>query len=65
MPSVRTRLLDSFGPSDTGTQARDLALREFPRAMEGHWIWGLGWDREEFRRPVGGQAVNYVANGPW
>ena len=64
IPGVLGRLLDSFGPSDTGTIARDLALQEFPRAMEGHWIWGLGWDRDEFRLASVGRVVNYVANGP-
>jgi hypothetical protein len=64
IPSVLDRLRDSFGPSDTGTIARDLALQEFPRAMEGHWIWGLGWDRDEFRVASVGRVINYVANGP-
>jgi hypothetical protein len=64
VPAVRARLFDSFGPSDTGTIARDLALKEFPRTMEGHWLWGLGWDRDEFRSASVGRVVNYVANGP-
>ena len=64
IPVVRARLLDSFGPSDTGTIARDLAFKEFPRTMDGHWVWGLGWDRDEFRLASVGRVVNYVANGP-
>jgi hypothetical protein len=64
VPVVRARLFDSFGPSDTGTLARDLALKEFPQVMQGHWWWGLGWDREEFRSAAVGRIVNYVANGP-
>ncbi|MGA9103118.1 hypothetical protein [Aeromicrobium sp.] len=64
IPSVQARLLDSFGPSDTGTRARDLAFQEFPRAMQGHWVWGLGWDRDEFRMASLGRVINYVANGP-
>ena len=64
IPQVRDRLLDSFGPSDTGTRMRDLALQEFPRAMDGQWVWGLGWAREEFRDPALGRAVNFVANAP-
>ena len=64
IPSVLDRLRDSFGPSDTGTIARDLALKEFPRAMEAHWVWGLGWDRDEFRVASVGRVINYVANGP-
>jgi len=64
IPPVRTRLIDSFGPSDYGTIARQLALQDFPRLMDGHWIWGLGWARDEFRDRSLGQTVNYVANGP-
>ncbi len=64
MPSVRVRLVDSFGPSDRGTTERLLALQDFPRLMEGHWLWGLGWARDEFRDASLGRVVNYVANGP-
>lgn len=64
IPNVRGRLLDSFGPSDTGSIERDRALEAFPEAMEGHWIWGLGWAREEFRDASLSATVNYVANGP-
>jgi hypothetical protein len=64
IPSVQDRLLESFGPSDTGTHARSLALQEFPNAMAGHWAWGLGWALEEFRNPSLAQTLNRVANGP-
>lgn len=64
IPTVRERLLNSFGPSDTGSIARELAFREFPQQLSGHWWWGLGWDREEFRDPVVGRMVNFVANAP-
>ena len=64
IPTVRGRLLDSFGPSDTGTIARGRALEAFPEAMQGHWVWGLGWAREEFRNASLSSTVNYVANGP-
>lgn len=64
IPVVRHRLLDSFGPSDTGSQARGAALREFPEMMSGHWWWGIGWVREEFREVVATYAVNPVANSP-
>jgi len=64
LPNVQDRLRDSFGPSDTGTIARDLALKEFPQVMQGHWLWGLGWDRDEFRLASVGRVINYVANGP-
>lgn len=62
--SVRSRLLDSFGPSDLGSIARVQALQAFPEEMEGHWAWGLGWAREEFRDASVASTVNYVANGP-
>lgn len=64
LPGVRDRLADSFGPSDAGTIARGRALEDFPLAMADHWVWGLGWDRAEFRDAGVGQVVNYVANGP-
>lgn len=64
IPPVRVRLVDSFGPSDYGTIARQLALQDFPRLMDGHWVWGLGWARDEFRNGLLGQEINYVANGP-
>jgi hypothetical protein len=64
LPGVRDRFADSFGPTDIGTSARILALKEFPGLMDGNWLWGLGWAREEFRNQAVGQAVNFVANGP-
>lgn len=64
IPTVRERLFNSFGPNDTGTQARWLAIQEFPSTMEGNWIWGLGWAREEFRDFGVGVTVNYIANAP-
>jgi hypothetical protein len=62
IPVVRQRLYDSFGPADTGTVARNLAFRDFPDVMAGHWIWGLGWVREEFREAIVTFAVNPVSN---
>jgi len=64
VPTVRERLFNSFGPNDTGSQARSLAFQDFPGQLTGHWWWGLGWDREEFRDPVVGRVVNFVANTP-
>jgi hypothetical protein len=64
IPVVRERLLNSFGPSDTGSVVRALAFQDFPEKMQGHWWWGLGWAREEFRDPVVGRMVNFVANAP-
>jgi hypothetical protein len=64
LPGVRERFADSFGPTDVGTSARRLAVEEFPGLMEGHWLWGLGWARDEFRDQAVGQTVNFAANGP-
>jgi hypothetical protein len=63
-PSVRSRLADSLGPRDVGLSDRKEALASFPGLMEGHWIWGLGWARPEFRNAGLTQASNFVANGP-
>jgi hypothetical protein len=64
LPSVRSRLANSLGPRDVGLSDRRDALLAFPGLMEGHWAWGLGWDRPEFRNADLTQAVNFVANGP-
>lgn len=64
VPTVRERVLTSFGAYDTGSRARGLALADFPDQVAGHWWWGLGWDREEYRDPVVGRTVNFVANTP-
>lgn len=64
LPVVRTRVLESFGPSDIGSLDRMTALQEFPRLMEDHWVWGLGWARPEFRDAGLNRAVNFVANAP-
>jgi hypothetical protein len=64
IPVVRDRLLNSFGPTDTGSVVRSLAFQDFPEKLQGHWWWGLGWAREEFRDPVVGRMVNFVANAP-
>lgn len=64
VPVVRERLLNSFGPHDTGSLARELALSDFAKSLDNHWLWGLGWDREEFRSQAVGRTVNFVANAP-
>lgn len=64
VPVVRERLLNSFGPHDTGSLARELALSDFAKTLDHHWLWGLGWDREEFRSQAVGRTVNFVANAP-
>ena len=64
IPAVQNRLLASFGQFDRGTTDRVDALRDFPKLMDGHWLFGLGWGRLEFRDGAAGIAVNYVANSP-
>lgn len=64
LPSVRSRLADSLGPRDVGLSERRAALDVFPSLMDGHWWWGLGWARPEFRNAGLSQATNLVANGP-
>jgi hypothetical protein len=64
LPSVRSRLANSLGANDVGLTDRRQALAEFPGLMDGHWVWGLGWARPEFRNAGLTQAVNFVANGP-
>lgn len=61
IPDVRLRLFDSFGATDTGSIARIAAFQDFPNMVAGHWWWGLGWAREEFRTDL---SVNFVANMP-
>lgn len=64
IPRVRERLLGSFGANDVGFSDRVAALHAFPDQVSGHWWWGLGWDRPEFRDSVSAAATNFVANGP-
>lgn len=64
IPRVRSRLLDSFGPTDTGSAARLEALQDFAGRMDGNWAWGLGWARPEFRDADINRAANLVANTP-
>ncbi|WP_241256648.1 O-antigen ligase domain-containing protein [Rhodococcus sp. KRD162] len=64
VPSVRNRVFSSFGSGDAGSSARGDALVEFPGHMQGHWMFGLGWGRPEFKDPVVAFEVNYVANTP-
>jgi len=63
-PPVRNRLLMSFGSDDTGSSARMDALRAWPGQMSGHWVFGLGWGRREFKDGVYAFQLNFVANGP-
>ncbi|KAA1395814.1 O-antigen ligase family protein [Aeromicrobium ginsengisoli] len=63
-PVVRYRLADSFGPTDTGTQARLEAFHHYVNAMQGHWWFGKGWGIPEFRDSSAALLANYVANAP-
>jgi hypothetical protein len=40
------------------------ALHNFPHQLSGHWVFGLGWDRPEFRSGQAAQSLNYVSNAP-
>ncbi len=64
VPTVRSRVFSSFGSGDAGSSARGDALVDFPGHMAGHWLFGLGWGREEFKDPGTAFDVNYVANAP-
>lgn len=64
VPAVRNRVFSSFGSGDAGSSARGDALVDFPGHMAGHWMFGLGWGRAEFKDPGTAFDVNYVANAP-
>lgn len=64
VPDVQNRIFESFGSSDAGSTARAAALRDFPYHLEGHWFFGLGWGRLEFRDGEAAFLTNYVANAP-
>ncbi|MEO6472285.1 MAG: hypothetical protein ABIR57_10125 [Aeromicrobium sp.] len=64
IPAVRFRLIDSFGPTDTGSVARRSAFQEFPHEMAGHWFFGNGWGLPELIDAVAASASNNIANSP-
>lgn len=64
VPFIRKRLLNSFASEDKGRSDRVAALQNFPHQMSGHWLFGLGWDRPEFRSGEAAQTFNYVSNAP-
>ena len=43
---------------------RARSLREFPQTMSGHWLFGLGWGRPEFKNGNLAFQLNYVSNAP-
>jgi hypothetical protein len=63
-PAVRHRIFSSFSSDDTGTSARKDALQNFPHQMAGHWPFGLGWGRPEFKNGAYAFNLNFVANAP-
>ncbi len=63
-PQVRRRVFSSFGDNDAGSTAREDALANYSHQMAGHWWFGLGWGRPEFKDPSKAFAVNHVANAP-
>src|SRR5262249_458813 len=52
VPFIRNRLLGAFNRSDVGASARREALHNLPHLLAGHWLFGLGWDRPEFKSGV-------------
>lgn len=64
VPFIRKRVMNSFASGDKGGSDRVAALENFPQQMSGHWIFGLGWDRPEFRTGQAAQTFNYVSNAP-
>jgi hypothetical protein len=63
-PAVRERIMSTFADNDVGREARTDSFAEFPGKMAGHWLFGLGWDRPEFRSGQLAQSLNYVSNAP-
>jgi polysaccharide biosynthesis protein PslJ len=63
-PQVRSRVFSSFGSEDVGSSAREDALANYPKVMSGHWAFGLGWGRQEFKNGADGFTLNHVANAP-
>jgi hypothetical protein len=64
IPAVRDRILSSFGETDAGSEARTRAFRDFPGLMSGHWWFGLGWGRPEFKDGQLGAQINPPSNAP-
>jgi polysaccharide biosynthesis protein PslJ len=63
-PAVRTRIFSSFSSDDVGSSSRADAIREWPNQMAGHWPFGLGWGRPEFKNGATAFTLNFVANAP-
>src|ERR1700712_2856985 len=63
-PAVQTRIFSSFGSDDVGSASRADAIRQWPSQMAGHWPFGLGWGRPEFKDGNTAFTLNFVANAP-
>lgn len=63
--AVRSRLTNSFDPSDIGTNARRDALADWADTMRGSWILGKGFGSAEFTDATIASTTNYVANAPF
>jgi hypothetical protein len=64
IPVIRNRIFSSFDREDYGTVVRGDAIRELPGHMSGHWVFGLGWGRPEFKDGSVAEAMNLVSNAP-
>ncbi|GGF28610.1 O-antigen ligase family protein [Williamsia phyllosphaerae] len=64
VPQVRNRILQAFVSDDVSSSSRTDALKEFPHQLSGHWLFGLGWDRPEFKTGSTAFTLNHVANAP-
>ncbi len=64
VPYIRQRLISSFSNSDPGGAARRASLSDFPYVVGGHWSFGLGWARPEFKSGAASYALNIISNTP-
>jgi hypothetical protein len=64
VPYIRPRLLASFNTTDPGGAARRASLGDFPSQVSGHWLFGLGWSRPEFKSGMASYALNLISNAP-
>ena len=64
VPTIRARIFSTLSSSDPGANDRARSLREFPHTMSGHWLFGLGWGRPEFKNGNLAFQLNYVSNAP-
>ena len=64
VPFIRERILVSFGSSDLSGAARTQSLHDFAGQVSGHWLFGLGWLRQEIIDPAASYAMNLISNAP-